>query len=110
MTCFSTAKTIQGIKFIFITKDELTKTQESLGDRFAKAITIPGTKNYHEFIPLSENTIAMKYCSNDQEVATTFSFSNEDKVSDAVNSNESYENVKALYFLAAIMIITSGLV
>ena len=110
MTCFSTVKTIQGVKFIFITKDELTKTQESLGDRFAKAITIPSTKNYHEFIPLSENTIAMKYCSNDQEVATTFSFSNEDKVSDTVNSNESYENVKALYFLAAIMIITSGLV
>ena len=110
MTCFSTVKTIQGIKFIFITKDELTKTQESLGDRFAKAITIPNTKNYHEFIPLRENTIAMKYCSNDQEVATTFSFSNEDKVSDTVNSNESYENVKALYFLAAIMIITSGLV
>ena len=52
----------------------------------------------------------MKYCSNGQEVATTFSFSNEDKVSDAVNSNESYENIKALYFLAAIMIITGGLV
>ena len=66
--------------------------------------------NYHEFIPLSGNTTAMKYCSNGQEVATTFSLSNEDKVSDAVNSNESYENIKALYFLAAIMIITGGLV
>ena len=41
--------------------------------------------------------MAMKYCSKDQEVATTFSFSNEDKVGDAVNSNkESYKNVKAL--------------
>ena len=74
MTCFSTAKkNIQGIKFIFITKHELTKTQESSEDRFPKAI--PGTRSYHEFISLSENSIAMKYCSKDQEVATTFSFS-----------------------------------
>ena len=92
---------IQGIKFFFITKDELTKTQESLDNRFATAITIPGTMSYHEFIPLSENTIAIKYCSKDQEVATTFSFLNEDKVSDAVSSNEEpSENVKALDFVS----------
>ena len=79
----------------------MAKTRESLEDRFTKAITIPGTRNYHEFIPLRENTIAMKYCSKDQEVATSFSFSNEDKVSDAVNSNEGpSENVKALTFVS----------
>ena len=94
-------KNIHGIKFIFITKDELTKTLESLEDRFAKAITIPASRSYHEFIPLSENTIAMKYCSNYQEVATTFSFLNEDKVSDTLNSNEEpSENVKALDFVS----------
>ena len=94
-------KNIQGIKFIFITQDEWTKTQESLEDIFTKAITIPGTRSYHEFIPLSENTTAMKYCSKDQEVATTFFFLNEDKVSDAVNSNEEpSENVKALDFVS----------
>ena len=61
------------------------------------AITIPGTRSYHEFIPLSENTIAMKCFSKDQEVATTFSFLNEDKKSDAVNNNEEpSEKVKAL--------------
>ena len=38
-------KNIQGIKFIFITKHELTKTQESSEDRFPKAI--PGTRSYH---------------------------------------------------------------
>ena len=79
----------------------MTKTRESLGDRFTKVIIVPGTKSYHEFIPLSENTIAMKYCSKDQEVATTFSFLNEDKVSDDVNSNEEpSENVKALDFVS----------
>ena len=46
-------KNIHGIKFILITKDELTKTRESLKERFTKAITIPGTRSYHEFIPLS---------------------------------------------------------
>ena len=75
----------------------MIKTQKSLDDRFVKATTIPGTRSYHEFIPISENTIAMKYWSKDQVVATTFSFSNKDKVSDTVNSNEeSSENVKAL--------------
>ena len=94
-------KNTQGIKFIFITKHELAKTQESSEDRFPKAITIPGTRSYHEFIPLSENTTAMKYCSKDQEVATTFSFLNEDKASGAVNSNEEpSENVKALDFVS----------
>ena len=39
--------------------------------------------------------MTMKYCSKDHEVATTFSFSNEDKVGDAVNSNkESYKMLK----------------
>ena len=79
----------------------MIKTQESLEDRFAKAITIPGTRSFHEFIAPNENTIAMKYCCKDQEVATTFSFSNEDKVSDVVNcSQESSKNVKALDFVS----------
>ena len=67
-------KNIQGIKVIFITKDELIKTKESLEDRLAKAITIPGTTSYYEFIPFSENVTATKCCSKDQEVVTTFSF------------------------------------
>ena len=88
---------IQGIKFIFITKDELIKTREPLKDKFAKTVTIPGTRSYYEFLPLGENTVAMKYCSKYQEVPTTFSFSNDDKVGDAVNSNkESSKNVKVL--------------
>ena len=88
----------------------MTETQESLEDRFAKTITFPGTRSYHEFIPLSENTSAMKYCSKDQEVATTFSFSNEDKVSDAVNSHKgSSKNVKALDLFSC-TIVTSGLI
>ena len=78
----------------------MTKTQESLEDGFAKAITIPDTRSYHEFIPLSENTIPMNYCSKVQEVATTFFFLNKDKVSDAVNSNEEpSENIQLLDFV-----------
>ena len=48
------------------------------------------------------STIAMEYCNKDQKVATTFSFSSEDKVSDAVNSNkeESFENVKVLDYVS----------
>ena len=44
---------------------------------------------------------AMKNLSKDQEVATTFFFSNEDKVRDAVNSNkELCKTVKALDFVS----------
>ena len=47
----------------------------------------------------------------DQEVATTFSFLNEDKVIDAVNSNEEpSEMLNHWILLAAFMIITGGLV
>ena len=57
-------------------------------------------RSYHEFIPLSENTIAMKYCNEDQEVAITFTFSNKDKVSEAVNSiKDSSKVVKQLDFV-----------
>ena len=65
MICTVLQKNIQGIKFILFTKDELIKTPDNSKDRFAKAITIPGTRSYHEFIPPSENTIAMKYCNKD---------------------------------------------
>ena len=51
MACLSTEKKkkkIQGIKFIFITKDELTKTWESLEDRFDPfqylKVLFPGVK------------------------------------------------------------------
>ena len=41
----------------------------------------------------------MKYCNKDQEVAIIFSFSNEDKVSEAVSSTtDSSKNVKGLDF------------
>ena len=50
-------------------------------------------------IPLLWNIVVS---SKDQEVNTTFSFSNEDKVSDAANNNkESSKNVKALNFVSS---------
>ena len=58
-----------------------------VNNRFVKAIAIPDTSCYHEFIPISQNTVAMKYCSKDQEVATTFSL-------------ETSKNVTALYSLS----------
>ena len=71
---------VPGVEFIYITKDVLVETRKSLEERFSNAVTIPGSRSFHEFIPLTENTIAMKYCSKDEEVATTFSFSHEMKV------------------------------
>ena len=86
---------IKGIKFIFISKDVLVQTRESLVERFTKAVTIPGTRSYHEFIPISKNSISMKYCSEDKEVATTFSFSGENPT-----NTELWKSVKSLDFVS----------
>ena len=56
---------------------------------------------FHEFIPLTENTIAMKYCSKDEEVVTTFSFSHENESAPNVN-RESPDNINPLYFVSCL--------
>ena len=65
---------IEGINFIYIRIDELSETRFFLEDRFFKASNIPGTRNFHQFVPLGDHKIATKRCSEDREIALVHSF------------------------------------
>ena len=88
-----------GIDFHFISKEKLDETRARLIERFNKAVTIPGTRSFHEFQPLSQNTICMKYCSEDEEFATRFSFAHEEANTNRV---EVFQLVKSLDFVCCL--------
>ena len=48
---------IEGIKFILVEKEEVRR---SLTKRFENASTVPETRSFHQFIPLTRDKIAMK--------------------------------------------------
>ena len=52
--------TIEGIKFILFEKKEDEEVRRSLTMRFKNASTVPGTRSFHQFIPLARDKIAMK--------------------------------------------------
>jgi len=66
---------ISEIQFEFATKEELINVRQQLSKRFEPLTTIPGTRSFHEFIPIDSNTITTKYCSEDTDIALTFVFS-----------------------------------
>ena len=57
---------IEGIKSILIEKEEVEEARRSLTIRFENASTVPGTRSFHQFIPLERDKIAMKQCSEDE--------------------------------------------
>ena len=65
---------IKDIEFFFISKDSMVKVREQQIKRFAHGSTIPGTRSFHQFVPLSDKKIALKYTSDDRDFAGTFSF------------------------------------
>ena len=58
---------IKGIEFIYISKETMVGVREMLSDCFSRAKTIPGTRSFHQFIPLSRGEIATKRVSQDIE-------------------------------------------
>ena len=46
----------------------MVNVRADLEDRFAKSKTVPGTRNSHDFVPISSNKIAQKLSSEDREV------------------------------------------
>ena len=51
---------IPGIAFIYISKERMEEVRADLKERFAMGHTIPGTRSYHLFTPVSTNVIAYK--------------------------------------------------
>ena len=53
---FSMAK-LKGIKFFFVTSEEIERAKHELSERFDACHRIPNTRDYHSFIPLDQYTI-----------------------------------------------------
>eukprot|EP00795_Rhopilema_esculentum_P005688 gene5688-10934_t len=50
---------------------------ETIKDRFSLGRTIPGTRSYHSFEPVSTSTIAFKYTAEEDTFLGTFNISGE---------------------------------
>ena len=59
MYSFCKAK-ITGTCFKLFSKEEADQTREYLEKRYLSGRTVPGTRMYHHFIPVSSNTISFK--------------------------------------------------
>ena len=69
-------KEIHGIKFMYLTAAEVADVRQKLAERFLIAKTIPGTRGFHQFTPLSVCSIAAKRVSEEADYTLTFNFVN----------------------------------
>ena len=67
----------QKIVFYNLKKEKICETRQELEERFSTAKTVPGTRSFHHFIPVSENTIATKRISEDEKHSLVFCFNSE---------------------------------
>lgn len=68
---------IENIKFTMVKKETMMEARQKLEDRFSKAKTVPGTRSFHHFEPKSEDSVATKRVSFDDQYCTVFNFSTE---------------------------------
>ena len=71
---------IEGINFIYFSKDEVNGTRAKFSKRF-----IPGTRSFPEFIPITPNEIGVKFCNEDQDICQTHNFGNHVSVPVSLN-------------------------
>ena len=65
---------IDGIVCTFIKSETVIEVRQQMQERYASANTLPGTRTYHQFIPLSHSKIGAKYVSEEEQFAFTFDF------------------------------------
>ena len=58
-----------------VEKDEVEEERRSLTMRFKNASTVPGTRSFHQLIPLARDKIAMKQCSKGENYDLIYDFS-----------------------------------
>ena len=66
---------IKGIDFLFLKNQEIGNIRVNMEERYKRADTVPGTRSFHQFIPISDSIIGAKYVSDDQYYAIQFDFS-----------------------------------
>ena len=56
------------VNFEYLSKDEVDATRAKFAKMFDSIKTIPGTRSFHEFIPITPNEIGVNFCSDDQDI------------------------------------------
>ena len=65
-------KEVQGVHVNFISADDMVPVRSMLDARFYNVCTLPGTRSFHQFVPLSESVMAAKRVSEDQSYSIEF--------------------------------------
>ena len=65
---------IKGIDFLFLKNQEIGNIRVNMEERYKRADTVPGTRSFHQFIPISDSIIDAKYVSDVQYYAIQFDF------------------------------------
>ena len=60
-------KEIKGVASIFVCKEEIELLRCKLDKRYQKASTLPGTRSFHHFVPLTETVIGAKRVSSEND-------------------------------------------
>ena len=64
----------QSIKFMPLKKAELSEVRKKLSERFVLGKTIPGTRGFHQFTPLSQRSIGAARISEESHCTVSFNF------------------------------------
>ena len=62
------------IDFLFLKNQEIGNIRVNMEERYKRADLVPGTRSFHQFIPISDSIIGAKYVSDDQYYAIQFDF------------------------------------
>ena len=76
---------IEGINFIYLSRTEVDATRAQFAKRFDDIKTIPGTRSFDKFIPITPNEIGIEFYSEDQDIYQTHNFGNAVSVPESLN-------------------------
>ena len=80
---------IENILFNLIERDTFNLLRYKLAHQYEHGETVLSTCSYHQFCPVSVDEIGYKWVSDDNDLASTFTFSK------AANPNVSFDNISA---------------
>ncbi|GBO15378.1 hypothetical protein AVEN_262217-1 [Araneus ventricosus] len=58
---------IRNISFAYVAQEEYAAEERLLECRFSEAVTVPGTQQFHSFVPVKKGVVQVKYFSNSIE-------------------------------------------
>ena len=65
---------IKGINFLFLKNKEIGNMILNMEERYKRSDTVPRTRSFHQFIPISDSIIGAKFVPDDQYYAVQFDF------------------------------------